>query len=151
MRTKKLRRKKLCSNVHTIQNDKNLIGQVVTDYNNFSVWPTDHEIVHSQFVPEDHNVNQILYMKVLRSMRNAIHRKRPNHWPDHKIFNEMCKYTVVYMYSFSTFFTSLSCINSEFLSILHTQELFKSTVLSLFKTFNAMNIMAQESHHFING
>lgn len=59
-REKILRQKKLCSNLHTIQNNKTLISQVTNDYNNFSVWSTDHGIVHSQSIPEDHYVKQIL-------------------------------------------------------------------------------------------
>jgi hypothetical protein len=39
-------------------------------------------IVHFEFIPKGHTVNQAYYMEILKWLREAVHRKRPEIWPN---------------------------------------------------------------------
>jgi hypothetical protein len=44
-------------------------------------------IVHFEFIPQGHTVNQPYYVKILRQLHEAVHRRRSKLWPNDCIFH----------------------------------------------------------------
>jgi hypothetical protein len=40
-------------------------------------------IVHFEFIPQGHTVNEAYYMEMLKRLHKAVHRKKPDLWPDY--------------------------------------------------------------------
>jgi hypothetical protein len=40
------------------------------------------DIVHFEFIPQGHKVNQVYYVEILKQLLKAMHRKGPELWPN---------------------------------------------------------------------